>query len=130
VRHSLHEHVDNVAQDGASGQQHHDAEHKRADGVGQVPARVVLVGPDQRAGNGHADALQQVPDHVQHGAAQVDALATLPAALLAVRVVTGAMAVPVVVLVLVAAAVAACRGCRCCLTRAAAARQWAARACG
>lgn len=90
-RRALHEHVHDVAQDALGGQQHHDAEHKRADRVGQVPARVVLVQPNQPACNGHADALQQVANHMQHCAAQVDAV-MLVAVLLAVPLACMAVA--------------------------------------
>lgn len=70
--------MDNIPQDGLCGQQHHHTEDKGADRVRQVPARVILIPPDQRTRNRNSDALQDISNHMQHCTAQVDAAVIVP----------------------------------------------------
>jgi hypothetical protein len=80
--------VNDVPQDGLCGQQHHNTEDKSADGVRQVPAGVILVPPDQRTRNRNPDALQNIPDHMQHRTAQIDAAVIVPVVVAVVVCVT------------------------------------------
>lgn len=88
---ALHEHMHNVTQHRVCRHEHDDAEDKGADGICQVPSRVILIHPDQSARNGNAHALQQIADDVQHGAAQIEAALLRAAATTAAAPTTAAL---------------------------------------
>mmetsp|Transcript_20908 Transcript_20908/g.39739 ORF Transcript_20908/g.39739 Transcript_20908/m.39739 type:complete len:543 (+) Transcript_20908:525-2153(+) len=71
ARGSLHEDVEHLAQHVPRRDEHQHRKHQRAYWVREAP---LGVDPDEHRGDDDADALHQVPDHVQRRRAHVDAL--------------------------------------------------------
>ena len=92
-RRALEQDGEGVAQHGEGGHHHDHREHQRADRV-----RDLELGPetfDQDRGDEHADALQQVPEHVYGRGPDVDVLGVAPRPVAVPVPVPPAVAVPV-----------------------------------
>ena len=70
----VHEHPQRRLDDGESGEQHQDGEDEGSDGVSQVPCRLH---PDDDRRDHDANALNQVPHHVDEGGRDGQAAATV-----------------------------------------------------
>mmetsp|Transcript_27207 Transcript_27207/g.50154 ORF Transcript_27207/g.50154 Transcript_27207/m.50154 type:complete len:454 (-) Transcript_27207:376-1737(-) len=68
---SLHEGVGDVLQNGHGGVHDEKRENEGADGVGNQPARVVLVIPDQSTCHGDTNTLQEISNHVHDGSTHI-----------------------------------------------------------
>ena len=68
---TFHEDVDGVPEYPEGGGEHEDGEDEGADGVDQRPLGLEV---DDQRGNKHAQALQEVPQHVDEGRLHVDVL--------------------------------------------------------